>query len=193
MRARRIAALLRAAALPGLLAGLLASPLAGCVSWAPAPVAAVSPAGGNPHPAETLVPETLVPETLVPEMRLAESVERAERALAALARALPAPDPESGLPAARAVPAELRRPVTLDWTGPVETLAEELARRAGYRFAEAGRSPARPLIVAVEAEGEPLIAVLRDAGLRAGSAATLTVDAARRTVLLDWTAPEGDG
>ncbi len=188
MRARRIAALLRAAALPGLLAGLLAGPLSGCVSWTPAPASAVSPASGNPHPAETLVPETLVPE-----MRLVEAVERAERALASLARAVPAPDPESRLPNVRSMPAALRMPVTLDWTGPIETLAEELARRAGYRFAEGGRPPARPLIVAVEAEGEPLIAVLRDAGLRAGSAATLTVDAARRTVLLDWTAPEGDG
>ena len=48
--------------------------------------------------------------------------------------------------------------------------------------------PARPLIVAVETKDEPLIAVLRDLGLRAGSAATLTVDAANRTVLLDWAA-----
>ena len=130
-------------------------------------------------------------------MRLVEAAERAERALASLARAVPAPDPESRLPNVRSVPAALRTPVTLDWTGPVEALAEELARRAGYRFAEAGRPPARPLIVAVEAEGEPLIAVLRDAGLRAGSAATLTVDAAGRTVLLDWAgppalAPKGD-
>ena len=132
------------------------------------------------------------------ETRLVEAVERAERALASLARAAPAPKPDSGLPDARSVPAALLMPVTLDWTGPVEALAEELARRADYRFAEAGRPPARPLIVAVEAEGEPLIAVLRDAGLRAGSAATLTVDAARRMVLLDWAAPpvlvpEGDG
>ena len=169
-------ALLRAAALASLAAG----PLAGCVSWAPLPVAAPdSPVW--PDPAETLVPET----------RLIEAAERAERALASLARA--APDPESVLPDLGSLPAPLRAPVTLDWTGPVEALAEELARRAGYRFAEAGRPPARPLIVAVDAEDEPLIAVLRDAGLRAGVAATLTVDAAGRTVLLDWAAPEGDG
>ena len=145
--------------------------------WTPPPVA-VADSPARPDPAET---------------RLAEAVERAERALASLARMAPAPDPEPGLPDAASVPAALRTPVTLDWTGPVEALAEELARRAGYRFAEAGRPPARPLIVAVEAEGEPLIAVLRDAGLRAGAAATLTVDAAARTVLLDWAAPEGDG
>ena len=182
MRARRIAALLRAAALPGLLAVLLAGPLAGCAMWAPPPVAVTDPPV-RPDPAETLVPET----------RLVEAVERAERALASLARTAPAPNPEPGLPDADFLPAALRTPVTLDWTGPVEALAEELARRAGYRFSESGRPPARPLIVAVDVEGEPLIAVLRDAGLRAGGAATLTVDAAERTVLLDWAAPEGGG
>ena len=169
-------ALLRAAALASLVAG----PLAGCVSWAPEPPATVAPVRTDPV-----------------EIRLVEAVERAERALASLARAVPAPDPASRLPDVRSVPAALRTPVTLDWTGPVEALAEELARRAGYRFAEAGRPPARPLIVAVEADALPLIAVLRDAGLRAGEAATLTVDAERQTILLDWSgqpalAPEGD-
>ena len=173
MRARPVIPLLCAAVLSGLLAG--------CAAWTPLPVPAVESLA-QPDPAE---------------MRLVEAAERAERALASLAHALPAPDPESRLPNVRSVPAALRMPVTLDWTGPVEALAEELARRAGYRFAEAGRRPARPLIVSVEAEGEPLIAVLRDAGLRAGSAATLTVDAARRTVLFDWAgppalAPKGD-
>ena len=79
--------------------------------------------------------------------------------------------------------------MTLDWAGPLEGLAQELARRAGYRFLIAGRPPARPVIVALEAESEPLIAVLRDTGLRAGGAATLTVDAAAETVVLDWTGP----
>ncbi|MDD9990720.1 MAG: DotD/TraH family lipoprotein [Rhodospirillales bacterium] len=164
MRAARIVPLLGAAALAGLLAG--------CVSWTPEPPVATAPI--RPDPAEA---------------RLIEAAERAERALASLARALPAPDPQSGLPDSDSLPAALRRPVTVDWSGPIEALAAELAGRAGYRFAEAGRPPARPLIVAVETEGEPLIAVLRDLGLRAGGAATLTVDAANRTVLLDWTAP----
>ena len=168
MSAWRTIALLRAAALASLVAG----PLAGCVSWAPEPPATVAPVRTDPV-----------------EVRLVEAVERAERALASLARAVPAADPEARLPDVRSVPAALRTPVTLDWTGPVEALAEELARRAGYRFAEAGRPPARPLIVAVEAEAQPLIAVLRDAGLRAGDAATLTVDAERQTILLDWAEP----
>lgn len=162
------------------LASVLAGPLAGCVSWAPEP------------PAVDVAAQPNAAETLVPELRLIEAAERAELALALLARTLPAPDggtprdPASRMPRLDRVPEALRSPVSLDWTGPVEALAAGLARRAGYRFAQAGRPPARPLIVAVEADGEPLIAVLRDLGVRAGGAATLTVDAARQTVLLDW-------
>ena len=170
MSGRPVMALVCAAVRASVLTGLLAGPLAGCVSWTSEPPATVAPVRTDPV-----------------EMRLVEAVERAERALAALARTLPAPHSSSALPPVDGVPEELRRSVTLDWTGPVEALAADLARRTGYRFAQAGRPPARPPIVAVAAKDEPLIAVLRDLGLRAGEAATLTVDAANRTVLLDWT------
>ena len=168
--------------MPGLIALLgaasLAGPLVGCALLEPEPPAAVRVAAG-PDPAETLVPE----------QRLVEAVERAERALAALARSVPPPDAVSAMPSADAVPEALMQPVTIDWTGPLPALAAELAHRAGYRFVEAGRPPARPLMVAIEAVERPLVAVLRDAGLRAGGIATLTVDAARQTVLLDWAVP----
>ena len=151
---------------------LLALSLAGCAPWLEAP-SATPVLQSAPDPAE---------------LRLAEAAERAGRALARLARTLPAPDAAGAMPALGTVPSALRQPVTLDWTGPVEKLAAALARRAGYRFLEAGRPPARPVIVAVEAEAQPLIAVLRDAAMRAGDTATLTVDASAGTVVLDWTA-----
>ena len=158
-------------------AALAALWLAGCVPWPEKPPAIpVQPPAPDPA-----------------EMRLAEAAERAERALARLAQSLPAPDAAGAMPALGAVPAALRQPVTLDWTGPVETLAAALARRAGYRFLEAGRPPPRPLLVSVEADGKPLIAVLRDAALRAGDAAMLTVDAEAGAILLDWAAPTQGG
>lgn len=150
-------------------AGVLAGLLAGCTLWVPAPPAVAVSAGPDPA-----------------ELRLAEAAERAVRALDSLSRALPAPDPGSAMPALASLPPALQRPVTIDWTGPLEGLARDLAKRAGYRFLMAGRLPARAPIVAVEADGEPLLAVLRDAGLQAGAAATLTVDAAAETVVLDW-------
>ena len=89
------------------------------------------------------------------------------------------------------MPQALQRPVTLDWIGPLEALAETLARHAGYRFVAAGSPPVRPLMVAVAAEETPVVEVLRDAGMQAGSGATLVVDASRRTVRLDWSAAGG--
>ena len=86
------------------------------------------------------------------------------------------------------VPAALRRPVTIDWIGPVETLAERLAAYAGYRFRTAGLAPVRPIMVAIAVEEMPLIEVLRDSGLQAGDAAIITVDAEERSVRLDWAA-----
>ena len=120
------------------------------------------------------------------EMRLAEAASRAEAALTTLARIESARTPPLPAGISGEIPSELRRPVTLDWIGPLETLAETLARYAGYRFAVAGRPPVRPATVAVRAEDIPLIEVLRDAGLQAGSAATLVVNAGSRTVRLDW-------
>ena len=120
-------------------------------------------------------------------IRLAEAAERAEAALTALAmmRAAEMPPRNSGMPAE--APPELRRAVTIDWIGPVETLAEALARRAEYRFVMAGAPSVRPVMVSVTVRDTPLIEVLRDLGLQAGNAATLVVDANGRTVRLDWT------
>ena len=122
------------------------------------------------------------------EVRLAEAAERAEAALTMLARIRTA---ATSLPVAELpleVPAALRRPVTIDWIGPVETLAERLAAYAGYRFRTAGLAPVRPIMVAIAVEEMPLIEVLRDSGLQAGDAAIITVDAEERSVRLDWAA-----
>ena len=156
------------AVIPALMAMLPA-----CAIFSPAVPNAGRPVAADP--AETL---------------LTEAALRAERAFVALARARSAENPLADTPLPRIVPAALLTTVTLDWTGPVETLAEELARRAGYRFFAAGPVPARPAIVAVKTTDAPLIAVLRDAGIQAGRAAVLTVDADRRIVRLDWSAPD---
>ena len=160
---------------PLLAAGLVTALTGGCADLAIGP-------GAVPEPAR----ESVAWQPDPAGMRLAEAAERAEAALTVLARiraaeASPAP---AGVPAN--VSPELRRPVTLDWVGPVESLAETLAGQAGYRFAVAGPPPVRPVMVAVRAQELPLIEVLRDAGLQAGSAATLVVNAGNRTVRLDW-------
>ena len=165
-----------------LAAGLMAVLTGGCAALGIEP-------GAVPEPARESVERRQDPAG----MRLAEAAERAEAALTALAmmRAAASPPLVPDVPAE--VPAALQRRVTVDWIGPVETLAEALARQAGYRFFMGGAAPARPVMVSVSARDVPLIEVLRDTGLQAGNAATLAVDAGRRTVRLDWTGPLRDG
>lgn len=167
---------------PLLAAGLVAALTAGCTALGIGP-------GAVPEPARESVERQPDPAG----MRLAEAAERAEAALTALAmmRASASPPRVPDVPVE--VPVSLQRRVTVDWIGPVETLAEVLAGRAGYRFVMSGAAPARPVMVSVSARDVPLIEVLRDTGLQAGNAATLAVDAGRRTVRLDWAGPLRDG
>ena len=153
----------------------LAALAAGCAPLQPEADKAASVSEAAPDRAETL---------------LVEAAQRAEAALTMLARIRSEEHGREPAPVLRDVPPELSRTATLDWIGPVETLAETLAERAGYRFSIAGPRPVRPAIVAVAARNRPLIDLLRDAGMQLGGAGTLTVDAERRAVRLDWAAPE---
>ena len=119
------------------------------------------------------------------EAMLVEAALRAETALTRLARL--EGDPAGGGAIPRIVPGALLKRVDFEWIGPLDEAARTLAREARYRFETAGLAPARPPIVALRSENRPLILVLRDAGLQAGAAAALTVDADRELVVLDWT------
>lgn len=130
--------------------------------------------GGTVKDAETEDPAVL---------RLVEAATRAERALLVLAH-----DREGGemnVSPPRVVPEELLQKVRVDWIGPLEPLAADMAERAGYRFAESGPPPVRPLMVTIHARGVPLVLVLRDAGLQAGNTARLVVDARAREIRVE--------
>jgi defect-in-organelle-trafficking protein DotD len=68
------------------------------------------------------------------------------------------------------------QPVTIRWSGPIEQISRVLAERAGMRFRVKGREPAAPLTVNIDAYQEPILHVLRDVGLQAGSRADLAID-----------------
>ena len=152
----------------------LAALLGGCAwldAWLPleehAPVQAVRPA----EPAE---------------LRLTDAALRAERALTGLQRIRAAQSPELAGEIPRIVEPELLERVSLDWIGPLDTLLENLAEKAGYGFVVAGPRPVVPLVVSVSVDDEALIFVLRDVGLQAGSGVLVVVDAERREVRVDW-------
>lgn len=143
--------------------------LAGCTSAAP---------GG---PASTPGPA---------EARLVEAALRAEAALTRLASVRASCRGEPPAPPPRLVPPALLRPVTADWTGAGDELARQIAARAEFAFEVSGAQPRQPRIVEIRARGRPAILVLRDIGVQIGPDASLTVDAATRTVHLEWLRPK---
>ena len=130
-------------------------------------------------------PEARVPELDAAEAMLVEAALRAETALTSLAKL--EGDPAGGGAIPRIVPPALLKRVDFDWIGPLDGAVRALAGTAGYAFETAGARPARPVMVRMNAKNRPLIVIFRDMGLQAGSAAAVTVDAARGLVLLDWT------
>ena len=120
------------------------------------------------------------------ELRLVAAAVRAEEALTVLALARAADNPLEEVAVPRIVPRSLLRKVSIDWIGPLETLARSLAEQAGYGFEMSGAPPPMPVIVEMEAESTALIVLLRDAGIKAGALGRLVVDARREVVLLDW-------
>ena len=119
------------------------------------------------------------------ELRLTEAALRAEMALTRLARI--EANPAGGGEIPRIVPSGLLRRMDLQWIGPLEAVVRRLAEEAEFRLEVAGARPARPVMVEIRAKQRPIVMLLRDAGLQAGSAAALTVDAERSLVVLDWT------
>jgi defect-in-organelle-trafficking protein DotD len=139
----------------------------------------LSACSGEGFPKPQLVAE---PDPVV--ARLAAAADRAATALDTLASVENTRTPVSIPPLAEVdgTPIELRRAITVDWVGPVEPLAEQLADRASYRFQLSGQKPSVPLVVALRVRNEPLIDVLRDLGLQLNNRATLRVDPSMRTI-----------
>ena len=131
-------------------------------------------------------PAVVEPVIDTAELRLVAAAVRAEEALTVLALARAADNPLEEVAVPRIVPRALLRKVSIDWIGPLETLARSLAEEAGYGFEVAGAAPPMPVIVEMEAQSTALIVLLRDAGIKAGSLGRLVVDARREVVLLDW-------
>ena len=111
-------------------------------------------------------------------VKLAQAADKASRALDTIANieqqqnpaAAPMQDNDSS-----ASP-NLLQPVSLRWSGPIEQVGRVLADRAGFQFRVKGNQPATPLVVNVDVYQQPILHVLRDIGLQAGTRADLSIN-----------------
>ena len=79
-----------------------------------------------------------------------------------------------------------RHQVTIDWKGPIEPLADSLARHIGYQLVVAGPPPANPVQVAVTGfSGSPLDAVAA-LNVAAFGHASVVADESNKTVTLAY-------
>ncbi|MFA4994550.1 MAG: DotD/TraH family lipoprotein [Bdellovibrionales bacterium] len=122
--------------------------------------------------------KAIATEPDIVSVKLAQAADKAAKALDSIAnieqQKYPSAKPlETDY--ANAAPGVLQ-PVTLRWSGPIEQVARVLAERAGMRFRALGRKPDVALVVNVDAYQQPILHVLRDIGLQAGSRADLSVN-----------------
>lgn len=71
--------------------------------------------------------------------------------------------------------AELERPVSRAWSGPLDQGVKALADRIGYRFTSTGPH-AVPVAVAVNMTNVPILDLFRAMGVAAGTSATVVLD-----------------
>ncbi len=124
-------------------------------------------------------------------LRLAVAADKASSALQTLASIEQARNPGESLQMPPEVPQALRRIVSIDWTGPIAPIAQQMADRAGYRLQVNGAMPPAPIVVSVAAREKSVIEVLRDIGLQAGRRADVTVDPNHHLVELNYAPVSG--
>lgn len=75
---------------------------------------------------------------------------------------------------------------TIDWSGPIEPLIQQIARAADYRVRVLGTAPAIPVLITLYEKNVMLGDVLRDAGYQCGRRASIVVFPESRVIELRY-------
>jgi len=76
--------------------------------------------------------------------------------------------------------------VSIDWSGPIEPLVNQIAASAGYSVRVMGKEPAVPVMVYLSEKNQPLGEVLRNAGYQCGDKADIIVFPKNKTIELRY-------
>lgn len=110
------------------------------------------------------------------ELALQRSMDRADAAMRDLGGRSLAARSYAPSAAPAVVPAELQRPETFAWTGPIDAGAKVLADRIGYRLVVTASEKPAPVLVSVNMRDVPVISLFEALGTAAGTQATVIVD-----------------
>jgi defect-in-organelle-trafficking protein DotD len=151
-------------------------------------LAAVALVAGCDQSSGGLKPVATEPDIVT--IKLAQAADKASQALDDIAGIDQQRNPTPPVEDYSNVPPNLMQPISIRWSGLIESITQTLAEHAGMRFHVKGAQPAAPLTVNVDVYQQPIIHVLRDIGLQAGSRADLAVDANNGTVELRYAASD---
>lgn len=131
------------------------------------------------NPVATNVDSTGMPNA---ELALQRSMDRADAAIRDLGGRGVAVQSYARASTPLVIPAELQRPETFAWSGPIDARAKALADRIGYRLVVTAPQPAVPVLVSVNMRDVPIITLFEALGTSAGTQATVLVDPDHREV-----------
>ena len=115
------------------------------------------------------------------ELALQRSMDRADAAMRDLGGMTAAS--RAYAPAAAAViPAELQRPESFAWSGPIDVGAKTLADRIGYQVVVSKPNPAAPVVVSVNMTNVRILDLFEALGTSAGTQATVVVNPDHRQI-----------
>ena len=86
------------------------------------------------------------------------------------------------IPDALAVPPGLEKPLTLAWTGDLESLIFIIGKETGWKVVEPSGLRVSPVVIAINAQNKPAFEVLRDVGAIAGTAADVVISVNNQTL-----------
>lgn len=121
----------------------------------------------NPPHVDPNVDTSGMPNT---EVALQRSLDRVDRTMGQLGQFGP------GTTLRPVTAAELERPVSLAWSGPIDQGVKALADRIGYQVAITAPANPRPIQVAVNMTDVPILDLFEAMGTAAGTSATVVVD-----------------
>lgn len=77
-------------------------------------------------------------------------------------------------------------PSSIDWSGPVEPLVQQIANATNYQLKILGSRPSIPIIVSISAKNTPMGDILRDVGYQCGKHAQIILYPSRRIIELRY-------
>lgn len=137
------------------------------------------PACSTPQPPGFTVSES--------EASLAEASYSVSRSVVDLAEVEQAAHPELNLaPPPSPASYGMGATTSVDWSGPIEPLLEQIARTSNYRLRILGTRPAIPVLVTVYQKNAMLGDILRDVGYQGGKRATVVIFPETRVIELRY-------